>query len=57
MRDPASILDAPAFRETLDPGEPVALAVHAGQPVVAGAAEQDVTTGAAGKAVSPLAAA
>ncbi|MFJ7077379.1 SAM-dependent methyltransferase [Streptomyces sp. NPDC098781] len=29
MRDPAAILDAPAFRETLDLGEPVALAVIA----------------------------
>jgi hypothetical protein len=29
MREPAAILDAPAFRETLDLGEPVALAVIA----------------------------
>lgn len=29
MRDPGAILDAPAFRETLDLGEPVALAVIA----------------------------
>ena len=29
MRDPAAVLDAPAFRETLDLGEPVALTVIA----------------------------
>ncbi|KUO19116.1 SAM-dependent methyltransferase [Streptomyces dysideae] len=29
MLDPAAVLDAPAFRETLDPGEPVALTVIA----------------------------
>lgn len=29
MRDPAAVLDAPAFRETLDPGEPVGLTVIA----------------------------
>ncbi|MGW7204580.1 SAM-dependent methyltransferase [Streptomyces sp. NPDC054837] len=29
MRDPAAILDSPQFRETLDPGEPVALTVIA----------------------------
>ncbi|ELS57459.1 SAM-dependent methyltransferase [Streptomyces viridochromogenes] len=51
MRDPAAVLDAPAFRETLDPGEPVALTVIA---IVHFLLDEDDAVGIVRRLLEPL---